>query len=207
MRIAVLIIGLLVGLLLFMQSWTVGALGEFADASGTTENAGGAGLVMALGWLLACALVIPFPLLSTIIFAVTVPIGLFTPTGEFGDLRFHGTVAVVLTVMSFFGWRGKRTADEEKLEERERHEARDKRLEALLVLRRAAPSAPTSSAIPCPSCGHVSGPTARFCEDCGTRIMRTSEPSGTKKPSSFQEISPASRTPGDWFDSMKNRSS
>lgn len=206
MRVAVLIIGLLVGLLLFIQSWAAGALGEFADASGATETAGGAGLLMALCWLLACALVIPFPLASTIIFAVTVPIGLFTPTGDFGDLRFHGAVAVALTIMAFFGWRGKKQADEEKLEERERQRGRDERLEALLVQRHAAPSKLVSSTIPCPSCGHISGPRARFCEDCGTRIMRTLESSSGSRPSVFREISPAPRTANDWFNSMKNRS-
>lgn len=132
MRIATLIIGLLVGLLLFVQSFAVGIFDDTIIVDDTTSAAGDAGLFMALLCLLACALVIPFPLVSTVLFAVSIPIGLFTPTGEFEDLRFHGFVAVVLAVMAFLGWRGKRKAEKQQRLERSQRAEHDAQVEALL---------------------------------------------------------------------------
>lgn len=101
MRIATLIIGLLVGLLLVLQSFTVGIFSDTTVIDDATATAGGAGLFMALIWLLASALVVPFPLASFILFLISAPIGMFTPTGEFEDLRFHGFVAALLAIMAF----------------------------------------------------------------------------------------------------------
>lgn len=166
MRIAALIIGLLVGLLLFVQSWTIGIFSETTVVDDVTASAGGAGLIMALAWLLASALVIPFPLVSTIIYGLTVPIGLFTPTGDFGDLRFHGFVAIVLTLMALFGWRGKKMDAREKLAERQRQQERDARLESLL----SQQSTTTGTRIACPSCGQANSGTSRFCASCGAAL-------------------------------------
>ena len=168
MRIATLIIGLLVGLLLFIQSFTMGIFSYSTVVDDTTATAGGAGLFMALLWLLACALVIPFPLVSTGLFAVSIPIGLFTPTGEFEDLRFHGFAAIVLTVMAFFGWRGKRKAEnQQRLEQAQRAE-HDERVEALLRQQVEA-----QHRAPCPSCNHLNGANARFCGNCRAAMAPT----------------------------------
>ena len=166
MRIAALIIGLLVGLLLFIQSFTVGMFSETSVVDDTTAIAGGAGLMMALVWLLASALVIPFPLASAILYGLTVPIGLVTPTGDFGDLRFHGFVAIVLALMAFFGWRGKKKDSREKQAERQRQEERDARLENLLTQQQSA----VEAQIHCPSCGQPNSATSRFCGDCGATL-------------------------------------
>lgn len=166
MRIAALIVGLLVGLLLFIQSFTVGMFSETTVVDDTTAIAGGAGLFMALIWLLASALVIPFPLVSAILFGLTVPIGLFTPTGDFGDLRFHGFVAIVLTLMAFFGWRGKKKDAREKQAERQRQEERDARLESLLTQQRSG----ADSQVACPSCGQTNSAASRFCGSCGAAL-------------------------------------
>ena len=166
MRIAALIIGLLIGLMLFIQSFTVGMFSETTVVDDTTATAGGAGLFMALLWLLASALVIPFPLVSTILYGLTILIGLLTPTGDFADLRFHGFVAIVLTLMAFFGWRGKNKDVREKLVERQRQEQRDARLERLLTQQRTA----TDTQIACTSCGHSNSATSRFCGNCGAAL-------------------------------------
>lgn len=159
MRIATLIIGLLMGLILLFQSWTVGVFGGMGAFDDATESAGAAGTIMALAWFLASALVIPLPLVSTVLFGLTVLIGLLTPTGDFADLRFHGVIAIGLTVMAFFGWRGKKKAKKEQLAERRRQEERDARLESLLTRQQGAP---TQTEATCRHCGQPFPAGARF---------------------------------------------
>ncbi len=132
MRIAALIIGLLLGLLLFLQSFTIGLFRDSTVLDDTTTAAGGAGLMKALLWLLACALVIPLPQVSFPIFLLTAIIGLAVPPGEFEDIRFHGGAAILLAALAFFGWRGKRKECQTFTLEKARQEERDRRLEHLL---------------------------------------------------------------------------
>lgn len=129
MRIATLIIGLIVGAMLFFQSFT---LGVFSSEGSTNSEAASAGFIMALLWLLASALVIAFPRVSMVLYGISALIGIFTPTGAFEDLRFHGGVAVVLTVMAFFGYRGKKRHDEEVAAEKARQLQRDAMLEQMM---------------------------------------------------------------------------
>lgn len=143
MRIATLIIGLLVGLMLVLQSMT---LGVFSPEGSANSEAAGAGFIMALLWLLASALVIGFPRASMVLYGLSALIGLFTPTGDFADLRFHGFVAIVLTVMAFFGWRGKRRHDEEVAAEKARQMQRDYMLEQMM--RNQIASAPAQIGTP-----------------------------------------------------------
>lgn len=167
MRIATLIIGLMIGFLLVLQSLTIGMFSETTIVDDTTSTAGAVGLLMALVWLAASALVIAFPLVSTILFALTAPLGLFVPTGDFGDLRFHGTVALALAVMAFFGWRGKKRDAREKRAERQRQEERDARLERLLTQQSVA-----SSHVVCPSCAQPTTGGSRFCGNCGAALAQ-----------------------------------
>lgn len=129
MRIATLIVGLLVGVMLIFQTMVAGA---FSAEGSDTSAAAGAGLIMALLWLLGSALVIGFPKVSTALYGISALIGLFTPTGAFEDLRFHGVVAVVLTVMAYLGWRGKKTHDQEVAAEKARQMQRDAMLEQMI---------------------------------------------------------------------------
>lgn len=165
MRVATLIIGLLVGLLLFLQLMTIGIFQDTGAVDDTTSTAGAVGLMMALMWLLASAIVIPIPLISCLIFLLTVPMGLFVPTGEFGDLRFHGGIAIVLTIMSYFGWRGKKKDASEKRAERKRQEEHEVRLEKLLTQR-----ADRDGQVQCPSCGQYSATASKFCGSCGAAL-------------------------------------
>ena len=167
MRIATLIIGLMIGFLLVLQSFTIGMFSDTTIVDETTSTAGAVGLLMALMWLLASALVIAFPLASTILFGLTVLMGLFVPTGDFSDLRFHGSVAVVLTLMAFFGWRGKKRDSQEKLAERLRQEERDARFEHLFTQRAVA-----EGQVVCPSCAQSTSAASRFCANCGTALAQ-----------------------------------
>jgi len=125
MRVAVLIIGLLLGLAMFLQTLIV-----FAGSSATEQEdlAGSAaiGVLMAVLWLIACALVIGFPMVSVVLFAIAGIFGLLAAsTSEFTDLYMWAVVSFALALMSWFGWRGKRKADRKQAE-------RDARMDALL---------------------------------------------------------------------------
>lgn len=136
MRIATLIIGLLLGLLLFLQTMLLYGL---SNAGNDEKNAGAAaiGVFVALIWLVAAAFVMAFPLFSAIAFTVA---GLFAFLGagssDFTDLWIWGGASLVLAVLAYFGWRGKRRDRREALAERQRQLDRDTRLEQLLAERR-----------------------------------------------------------------------
>lgn len=123
MRIAVLILGLLLGLLMFLQTLFVYGLSDALNDEASAQ-ASAIGVVMALLWLVACAFVLPFPLVSVVAFAIAGLFG-FAASGEFPDLAIWGGVSVVLAVMSIFGWRGKRKQDREVRAEKARQAERD----------------------------------------------------------------------------------
>lgn len=123
MRIAVLILGLLLGLLMFLQTLLVYGLSDALNDEASAQ-ASAIGVVMALLWLVACAFVLPFPLVSVVAFAIAGLFG-FAASGEFPDLAIWGGVSVVLAVMSIFGWRGKRKHDREVRAEKARQAERD----------------------------------------------------------------------------------
>lgn len=123
MRIAVLILGLLLGLLMFLQTILVYGLSDAINDEASAQ-ASAIGVVMALLWLVACAFVLPFPLVSVVAFAIAGLFG-FAASGEFPDLAIWGSVSVVLAVMSIFGWRGKRKQDREVRAEKARQAERD----------------------------------------------------------------------------------
>lgn len=123
MRIAVLILGLLLGLLMFLQTLFVYGLSDALNDEASAQ-ASAIGVVMALLWLVACAFVLPFPLVSVVAFAIAGLFG-FAASGEFPDLAIWGSVSVVLAVMSIFGWRGKRKQDREVRAEKARQAERD----------------------------------------------------------------------------------
>lgn len=111
MRIATLIIGLVLGAIMFFQAVLVAALG---DAANTEDDgaAGGIGLLMCLMWLVACGLVIPAPRVAMILFAVAGLFGILGGTGtDYSDLVVWGVISFVLAVFSYLGYRGKRSKD------------------------------------------------------------------------------------------------
>jgi hypothetical protein len=108
MRVAVLILGLILGAFMFFQSFAINALSG-ATSDKTSGEASAVGVFMALLWLVACALVVPIPLVSTIVFVVAGLLGFAAAaSSKFGDLQLWGVASLILAALSFIGWRSKR---------------------------------------------------------------------------------------------------
>ena len=125
MRIATLIISLFLMLILGIQSLAVSAGGSIVSSLSTTASdqkvgedlaAGGAiGILAALMWLVAAALVMSKPKASAWIFGIAGGFCLLGGSTGFGDLYIWGVVSLIFAAMS---WRG--TAEKVKKDERER---------------------------------------------------------------------------------------
>lgn len=163
MRIATLIVGLLLGLMLTIQTLTLSTFGNDT----TTSSAAGFGMMMMLLWLFGCALVMVYPMASAALFGLAALIGLTVPTGDFEDLRFHGSVAVVLMGMSVLAYRSKRHEDRERETERRRQAERDTIVARMLE----STQHPRPLARVCHACGAQHDITARFCSDCGASLQ------------------------------------
>jgi len=107
-RIATLIIGLLLGAILFIQSLLIAALSDAANTEHDGSD-GATGLLMALLWLVACGLVIPAPRIAMLLFVAS-GIGGLAAAGplDFPDLAYWGVVSLVLSAFAYLGYRGKR---------------------------------------------------------------------------------------------------
>lgn len=170
MRLAVLIIGLLLGLLMFIQTVLVGALSS-AGGSDANAQAAASGFLAAILWLIACAFVIPFPLVSVVAFAIA---ALFSfgaaARSDYEDQYIWGIVALILMSLSFLGWMGKRrerrTAKAEKLAQADR----DARYEQLLVRQQTQSREQAVPGVVCHACGTVSPTGTRFCGNCGANL-------------------------------------
>jgi hypothetical protein len=162
MRIAILILGLILGAFMFFQTFLVYSLSGVTRDSGTGE-AGAIGLFMALLWLVACALVIPIPLVSAVVFTVAGVLG-FAMSSNFPDLAVWGWVSLILAVLSVIGWFTKRRGSR-------RLEAREAQRHAELV---ASVSRPAPASVACPSCGTWNTQGTKFCSECGTALAAAS---------------------------------
>lgn len=171
MRIATLIVGLLLGLLLTIQSMLFMGLSGDPNTD-PNAGAGAAGFVMAILWLISCGLVIGFPMASVALFSLAGFIGIATNNADFGDLPYFGGISFILAGMAFLGWRGKRREDDEREQERSYQRARDRRLEALLTQRDTHTEEQSSSSPRrlCRSCGSKNAPNNRFCAECGADL-------------------------------------
>lgn len=127
MRIAVLIIGLLLGLLMSIQSIAVAMVG-----AGDDSIAGAIGVIAAVLWLSGCGFVMGFPKVSANIFLITASLCLLGATIGFGALYMWSIAALSLMAMSSFGWREKRKEDYERSVEQERQCQRDMMLERMM---------------------------------------------------------------------------
>ncbi len=167
MRITVLILGLLLGAVMFIQTFLVSALSQ-AGSDQAGENASAGGVFMAFLWLVACAMVLPLPIVSVVLFAIAGAIG-FALSGDFPDLAWWGGISIALAVLSFFGWLGKRKQQREQRAERGRQSERDQRMEVMLQ-QQARPQPATPYQVPCPSCQRLNAAGTRFCGSCGTTL-------------------------------------
>jgi hypothetical protein len=172
MRIAVLIMGLLLGLLMFLQTLAAYVLSDAINDDKSSEAAA-VGILMALLWLGACALVIGFPRVSIVLFVSAGVLG-FAASGDFPDLGIWGGVSLVLAGMSYLGHRGKR---KQQAKERERDEMIRQGALAQQQLAQQFASSQQQSFNPmtqersCYQCGAANNSGARYCGNCGAALI------------------------------------
>ena len=169
MRIAVMVIGLMLSVGLFIQSLTIFTLSRVGGNKAGNGAAGG-GIIMALMWVIACALVIPFPRVSMVLFLFAALIGVATgASSDFKDLIFWGVVSGLLAVFSYFGYFGKRK-DQAKEAERDALLRQAMTGRPTFATANGAPATPTASEVFCVECGSVNRATARYCQSCGKQL-------------------------------------
>ncbi len=152
---------------MFLQTFLVSALSQATDDS-SSGQAAAAGLMMSLLWLVACAFVLPLPMVSIVLFVLASILG-FASSGEFPDLGIWGGISLVLAALSLFGWIGKRKERRRFKLEKVRQEERDRRMEQLLL--QQVQTQQTSSTFPCPSCQRLNPSNVRFCGNCGAALV------------------------------------
>lgn len=114
MRIAVLILGLVLGALMGAQSYQAYSSPFFAENDPDMVIAGAAGIFMTLLWLFASALVFAFPVVSAILFAVASVIGFgLGAETRFTDLTTWGAASLILAIFSFIAWKSMRRSAEQ----------------------------------------------------------------------------------------------
>jgi hypothetical protein len=187
MRIAVLIIGLMLTVGLFIQASVIFGLSDAVDDEKSAQ-AGAIGVLMALLWLVSCGVVIPLPRVSMVLFGIAGILG-FAAAGDYPDLAIWGGISFFLAALSYFGHRGKRAA-KRKEDERDEimrsmltHQANMAAIVGMhapqFVDARSQIEPPTPSPLPlsmsfstssCPSCAAPVAPMSRFCGECGVPL-------------------------------------
>jgi vacuolar-type H+-ATPase subunit I/STV1 len=172
MRIAVLIIGIVLGFIIMVQSFSAGVLGEVGN-NDDISDAGAGGVWVAIFWIIASALAIAFPMASVVLFGFASAIAFgIAGTSDFEDMWVWGGIGILLAIFSFFGWRGKRKDRRERDVEKQRQVDRDDRLERLLAQRgNSGTSGETPTFTSCPSCGHQNSLGTKFCAECGQSLQ------------------------------------
>lgn len=184
MRIAVLIIGLMVSVWTFFEAFALSFLDTnnmLAADDADSGNAAGGGLLVALVGALAASLAIAFPLASTILFGLAGLISIATAASGYGNHWVYGPIFILLSVMAFFGWRGKRQERKTFQVERQRQLDHEDRIETLLRQQRDQVRYPVERqavTFPnfCPSCRSRNSDDARFCAECGAALTPTPTP-------------------------------
>lgn len=169
MRIAAMILGILGSIWVFLEALLVSSL---FSAGGDEDKAGmaGVGLIIGIGGLVAASLAMAFPLFSAIVFLLCGLLGYGIAGAGYGNHWVYGTLYIVLAVMAFFGWRGKKSAARAALAEKQRQQERDDRLESLLAQQHTAAVAASPYDTRCPSCGKVTQRGSAFCASCGAPV-------------------------------------
>jgi hypothetical protein len=181
-RIAVAIIGLMLWFVFLIQAILVSALGDMANDDSSAQG-GAVGVLVAVVWLVAVALVFAFPRVSTGLFIAAGALAwLAAGTTDYADLWVWGGITFVLAGFSYIGARQKKTKD---AKERDRDEMLAKMTQAQTTMAAvmSAPLAaspatpipipvapvadPIKTTIPCPSCGTARDVHQKFCKECG----------------------------------------
>ncbi|CDZ44270.1 hypothetical protein [Neorhizobium galegae] len=110
MKIAIGIISMFLGLLVLLQSCTVGTashmLGEQAAA-----DAGAVGMLVGALYFVGGAFSFGLPVVAMVVFAVASLLALAAgASGNFSDMTVWAVVALILAVGAFFAWRSARKA-------------------------------------------------------------------------------------------------
>jgi hypothetical protein len=130
MRIAVMVISLILGLFVFLQSCVASVASDVSN----TEDSTAAGVLVPFLWLLGGAFVLRHPKVSTVMFAIAAAFALLVATSSiYEDMYVWSVVSAVLAVMSFFGHRQKLDEDREKMAEKDRQMQRDRMLEEMMM--------------------------------------------------------------------------
>lgn len=176
MRIGILLVGMLIWFVAFIQVALVSGLSDYADNE-KTESAAALGMLGLFIWLFALIVVIPWPRLAMIAFFVAA-ISMYAGAGDFPDLGVWGTISIGFGILSYFGLRQKRKKDRKE-------QARDEMMEQMLKAQTtmagvmtaplaAPPSQPRavepvqySSSVECQACGAEMTVGQRFCPTCG----------------------------------------
>jgi Flp pilus assembly protein TadB len=167
MRIATLIVGLLIGIPFAVSTVMVNLEAQSANGGSSTPEAAW-GFMAAVIWLLACAVVMPWPGAAAVLFAMSALLCLAF-YDDYPDLAIWGALAVVMTALSFLGWRGKRKERQTFKLEKARQDERDVRMEQLL--RQQVHAQQATAQVPCPSCQRMNPASVRFCGNCGTALV------------------------------------
>lgn len=170
MRIASMILGLMLSAWVFFEAFLLSMVSGNDDQRGAMA---GGGLIAALVGGLGAALVVAFPLASVFLFGIASMVGYISAAGGYDNHYVYATIYLILCVMAFFGWRGKKKETAEKSSEALRQRERDDRMEQLLV------QAQRSSGSQCPSCGQINPTGTRFCGSCGTQMVVALSNQGT----------------------------
>lgn len=161
MRIAVLVIGLPIALLVFLQGCTASA---FEDMGDSEDPVGAWGVLLGFVMLVASGLAISFPLASALIFGGSAVVAFLVAAGtNYGDMWVWGGVCAALAIMASFGKRGKDKADQRANQQAALIQ------QASAVLAGVQPplqALPTQTVI-CPQCNASVPANVRFCPNCG----------------------------------------
>lgn len=176
MRIAVLVIGLVLDIGLFIQALAIFSLSNAIDRQ-DTATAGAVGVFMAFLWVVGCGLVIPAPRVAVGLFVMAALFG-FAASGSYPDLAIWASISLVLAVMSYFGHRGKRTAQRKEAE-------RDDLLRQMAISQAHLAAVASGNLVDvaagervlltgrgntCPRCRATNAPAAKFCAECGAGL-------------------------------------
>ncbi|WP_127144470.1 hypothetical protein [Pelagibacterium montanilacus] len=105
MRIAVLVISLCLTMIVGLQSCAVMVGGNITSDTDTAAG-GAAGIILAFLFVLGAAFAMGLPRVAMVMFGLAALIGLLTAaTTVFSDMWIWGGIALVLSVMSWLGYR------------------------------------------------------------------------------------------------------
>ncbi|RWH69474.1 MAG: hypothetical protein EOQ86_30230 [Mesorhizobium sp.] len=116
MKIAVGIIGILLGLIVLLQSCAVATGGSLASNQ-ELAGAGSVGVFVGLLFFVGGAFAFGLPLVSAIIFVIGSLLALMAASA-FGDMKIWAIADLILAAMAFFAWRSTRALKQTAVQEK-----------------------------------------------------------------------------------------